>query len=100
MQVFAIAVVAVTLASDSVMLDDSTELLQESVSVDLHAGAKVGAKISNKAKVANQVKARATVMIGTHELDAEEVEMAKSSLSKITRKLGARHPIFLGETAK
>ena len=53
-----------------------------------------------KGKAASQVKARATVMIGTHELDAEEVEMAKSQLHKITTKLGARHPVFLGETAK
>ena len=38
-------------------------------------------------------------MIGTHELDAEQVSMAKHALSKITMKLGVRHPIFLGEAA-
>jgi len=99
----AIACVAVTFANDSVMLDDSTELLQESVSIDngLQTSAKVGNKVASaaKGKAASQVKARATVMIGTHELDAEEVEMAKSQLHKITTKLGARHPVFLGETA-
>ena len=52
-----------------------------------------------KTKAGSQVKARATVMIGTHELDAEEVDMAKSNLKKLTMKLGARHPVFLGESA-
>jgi hypothetical protein len=101
--VFAVICVAITFANESVTLDDSTDLIQESATIDagMKAHAKVGAKVANaaKTKAGSQVQARATVMIGTHELDAEEVSIAKSNLKKLTMKLGARHPVFLGETA-
>merc|ERR1719271_2409073 len=99
--VLALCVVAV-LSNESVNLDEGTALVQETAGIDAGMTAKTGVKVTDavKAKVGGQNKARATVMIGTHELDAEEVEMAKSHLQKITMKLGARHPIFLGESAQ
>merc|ERR1711981_1003291 len=99
---FALCALAVTLAHESANLDESTDLVQEAAGLDTGMTAKTGIKVENaaKTKVGGQNKARATVMIGTHELDAEEVEMAKSHLQKITMKLGARHPIFLGESAQ
>jgi len=100
---FALCAIAATMAHESVTLDDSTDLIQESAMIDtgIATHAKVGAKMADaaKTKAGSQVKARATVMIGTHELDAEEVDMAKSNLKKLTMKLGARHPVFLGESA-
>jgi len=94
--------VAAVLSNESVNLDEGTALVQETAGIDAGMSAKTGVKVTDaaKAKVGGQNKARATVMIGTHELDAEEVEMAKSHLQKITMKLGARHPIFLGESAQ
>jgi len=97
---FAMLAVAVALAHESVTLDEGTDLIQESAGIDAGMSAKTGVKVAAKAKVGGQNKVRATVMIGTHELDAEEVEVAKSHLKKITMKLGARHPIFLGESAQ
>merc|ERR1719473_2335386 len=86
--------VAAVLSNESVNLDEGTTLVQETAGIDAGMSAKTGVKVTDaaKAKVGGQNKARATVMIGTHELDAEEVEMAKSHLQKITMKLGARHP--------
>merc|ERR1711871_1891435 len=99
---FALCALAITLAHESANLDESMDLVQEAAGLDTGMTAKTGIEVENaaKTKVGGQNKARATVMIGTHELDAEEVEMAKSHLQKITMKLGARHPIFLGESAQ
>jgi hypothetical protein len=97
------AIAIVAFADETANLDETTDLLQERAMVD--AGAKTQVKVGAKAAVAAQVKAKAgahakaTVMIGTHELDAAQVEMAKHALSKVTMKLGARHPVFLGEAA-
>merc|ERR1712054_301846 len=116
---FLCAVVALAVSrNDHVNLDEATDLIQEHAMID--TGAKTNAKVSAKAAVkakdavkttasakakvssteGSGVKARATVMIGTHELDAEEVSMAKAQLHKVVRKMGARHPEFLGESAQ
>jgi len=97
------AVVAVAIAHETATLDETTDLIQEQAMVT--AGAKTQAKVSTNEAVSVKAaskagsKTRATVMIGTHELDAEAVSMAKHALKKVTMKLGARHPVFLGEAA-
>jgi hypothetical protein len=112
-----LAVVVVALAHESAVLDEATDLIQETalatagaktgakvgakvaetVAVANKAGAKAGAKVSDK--VGDKSKAEATVTIGTHTLNAAKVSMARSRLRKITMKLGVRHPVFLGEAA-
>jgi len=95
------AIAVVALAHESANLDESTDLLQEHAMVDAGAKMKIGTEVGVAAKTGAKTgaKAKTTVMIGTHELDAAQVQMAKRKLSKITMKLGARHPIFLGEAA-
>lgn len=97
------AIAVVALAHESANLDESTDLLQEHAMMDAGIQAKIGAKAGVAATVKAKAKtgsmAKTTVMIGTHELDAAQVEMAKRKLTKVTMKLGARHPIFLGEAA-
>jgi len=99
----AIAIVAI--AQDTVHMDEATDLLQEEALVDISAKSQAKVSLGEAASAKTAVKhgakakARATVMIGTHELDAEAVSMAKHALHKVTMKLGARHPIFLGEAA-
>merc|ERR1711887_430333 len=84
------AIAVVALAHDSTVLDEATDLVQEEAMVDLSAKtqAKVSVHEAASAKVAakagSKAKARATVMIGTHELDAEAVQMAKHQLSKVS----------------
>lgn len=56
-------------------------------------------KASGKAGAKARGQAKATIMIGTHEVDAEAVYMARAQVQKLQMKMGARHPIFLGETA-
>merc|ERR1719353_2678887 len=99
------AVVAVAIASESATMPETTELIQEHAAVEAKTMAKVGAmegvagKASGKAGAKAGGEAKATIMIGTHEVDAEAVYMARAQVHKLQMKMGARHPIFLGETA-
>jgi len=106
---FVCAVVSLSIASmesaDIANLAESAEVVHGGA--ELHHAPKVHAEVTTSAKVAaGEVKkaaaklsARSTVMIGTHELDSEEVSMAKAKLHKIVQKIGARHPTFIGATA-
>merc|ERR1719353_1248787 len=99
------AVVAVAIASESATMPETTELIQEHAAVEAKTMAKVGAmegvaaKAGSKAGAKAGGEAKATIMIGTHEVDAEAVYMARAQVHKLQMKMGARHPIFLGETA-
>merc|ERR1711998_163704 len=119
LSLFVCAVAALAIAHDTATLDEAIELVQEHT---LHeAGAKMGAAVAvdhapktkmavsskahakkskSAASVAKKVEARSTVMIGTHELDATKVAVAQKQLNRITRKIGLRHPKFLGEAAQ
>jgi len=84
-------IAAVCLALDSQPLDASMEMLQETT--HSHAAAKTGVKISAK------LKARTTMMIGEHEVDAAAVSVAKAQMHKVIKKLGHKHPQFIGDVA-
>jgi hypothetical protein len=79
---------------------------QAKTQVDTHV--EVASKVTSSAKSASKVAdgetakvaARATVMIGTHEVDAAAVEAAKAKLHEVVTKIGTRHPQFLGEAEK
>merc|ERR1712178_81079 len=91
----AVAVAATSIPHETANLEEATDLLQERVL------AKVGvsAKTATKAKIGAQVKARATVMIGEHTVDAAAVSMAKAQMHKVLHKLGQKHPHFIAESA-
>jgi hypothetical protein len=81
---FCVALASCAMMPDEVTnLDEQTELLQE----------------KGKGNLKMQLKARATMMIGVHEVDAAKVEMAKRKLRKYVHKLGRKHPQFIGEAA-
>merc|ERR1712096_55816 len=94
---------------ESANLEEATELVHGHA--EIHAAAKVQPKVAAKTptavsakaksgKAAATLKARATEMIGTHEFDSAEVSMAKAKLHHVVRKIGSRHPEFLGEAAQ
>merc|ERR1711959_62797 len=87
----AAVVAATSIPHETANLEEATDLLQERVL------AKVG--VSAKAKIGAQVKARATVMIGEHTVDAAAVSMAKAQMHKVLHKLGQKHPHFISESA-
>merc|ERR1712093_630111 len=87
----AAVVAATSIPHETANLEEATDLLQERVL------AKVG--VSAKAKIGTQLKARATTMIGEHEVDAAAVSMAKAQMHKVLHKLGQKHPHFISESA-
>merc|ERR1712093_274576 len=94
MKVMILALVVLTAlaaAAPESTLDDTTEFVD--VKTNIHHAAKTGAKLSTK------LKARATMMIGEHEVDAAAVSMAKAQMHKVIGKLGQKHPEFIGQAA-
>jgi hypothetical protein len=107
---FLCAVVALGMASmdssetanlDETLIDTGAKI---AVKAEEHEvlSSKVSAKVSGKSgdDIAAKMSARTTMMIGTHEVDAAAVTMAKAKLKKIIEKVGAKHPEILGEAAQ
>merc|ERR1712227_824383 len=90
-----VAAAAVALAHETAELDSTIDFLSESETTQM--AAKVGAKAA--AKVGTKVKARTTMMIGENEVDSEAVSMAQAQMHAVIKKLGHKHPHFIGDMA-